>query len=168
MISTVLINAVALLIDINIKPSITNPIIVTEQIYYKNPVLEIPKVKLKQEVYPNDINKNHVDKGIQVISGSKMPDISNGNFILASHSGNSSIAYFKNLNQINFNDSFYIYYKDKKYRYIIGDIYDVPKTGYVEIKRNKSKSSTTLITCKKGTNMQTVYIGYLVSTEKTP
>lgn len=151
----------------NLSLDIARPIVVREKLYYENPTIEIPKIDLKKEVYPNDSIKNNVDKNIQVIKGSSMPYVDGGNFILASHSGNSSIAYFKRLDELNYNDEFYIYYKNIKYRYVIGDIYDVNKTGYVEIKRDRSKNSTTLITCKKGTNMQTVYIGYLVSISKT-
>ncbi len=125
-----------------------------------NPVLEIPKINLKQEFYPYDKEKNTVDKGIQVIETSKMPD-KKGNLILASHSGNSNIAYFKHLDMININDIVYIYYQGKTYKYVINDIYDVEKTGYVNIKRNKNKQTLTLITCKKNTNKQTIYIGYL-------
>ena len=152
----------------NITPfEIAEPIYIKERIYYDNPLLEIPKITLKKEVYPNDTYKNNVDRNIQVITGSAMPNINGGNLILASHSGNSEIAYFKHLDLLDYNDEFFVYYKNIKYRYVIGDIYDVPKTGYVEIKRDKSKSATTLITCKKETNMQTVYIGYLVSISKT-
>ena len=150
-----------------IKLEIASPIVINEKIYYENPTLEIPKVNLKKELYPNDPDKNNVAKNIQVIDGSSMPDVVGGNLILASHSGNSEIAYFKHLDNLNYNDELYIYYKNKKYRYVIGDIYDVWKSGYVEIKRDKSKSTVTLITCKKGTNMQTVYIGYLISLSKT-
>ena len=135
------------------------------QYNYLNPVIEIPKINLKQEFYPNDQEKNHVDKGIQVINESKMPTEKNTNLILASHSGNSAIAHFKNLYQLNYNDTVYIYYQNIKYKYVIADIYDVPKIGYVEIKRDRSKNAITLITCKKNTNLQTVYIGYLATTE---
>lgn len=173
MITNVLISAVATL---STKVTVFNdniqvnyaPIVITERYYYNNPVLEIPKVNLKKEVFPNDLYLNNVDRNIQVISGSSMPNVTHGNLILASHSGSSSIAYFKHLDMINYNDVVYVYYKDKKYKYVIGEIYDVPKTGYVEIKRRRELNAVTLITCKKGTNMQTVYIGYLVSLEKTP
>ncbi len=126
----------------------------------KYPIIEIPKINLKQEFYPDDPNKNVVDKNIQVIDGSVMPN-QKGNLILASHSGTSDIAYFKNLDKVGINDIVYIYYKDKKYEYIISHIYDVQKTGYVSIQRDKSKQTLTLITCKKNTNKQTVYVGYL-------
>ena len=84
-----------------------------------------------------------------------------GNLILASHSGNTDIAYFKHLDRLNINDIAFIYYKSIKYKYIITNIYEVEKTGYVDIKRNKNKQTLTLITCKKNTNKQTVFIGYL-------
>ena len=149
----------------NVNMDIAKPIVITEQYNYPNPVIEIPKINLKQEVYPFNQEKNHVNKNIQVINGSEMPTKKHSNLILASHSGTSSIAYFKNLYKVNYNDVIYIYYQKTKYKYVIADIYDVPKTGYIEIKRNQSKNAITLITCKKNTNMQTVYIGYLEITE---
>ncbi len=127
--------------------------------YNNNPVLSIPKIELNQEFYPGDKIKNNVDKGIQVIEGSSMPD-NGGNLILASHSGNSSIAYFKHLDLLSIGDKVYVIYMGKKYSYIISSIYDVEKTGFVEIKRD-NRQTLTLITCKKNTNKQTVFIGYL-------
>ena len=120
----------------------------------------IPKISLAKELYPNDKINNTVDKNIEVIETSTMPDVPYSNLILASHSGNSSIGYFKHLDKLNINDEVYISYKSKKYKYIIKSIYDQEKTGYIKIKRDKSKQTITLITCKKGTNKQTVYIGY--------
>ena len=159
MIAATLIKITMFMQQLTLDINVAKPIIKVEHYYYQNPVLE---------VYPNNQEKNTVDKGIQVISGSSMPNIQNGNFILAAHSGNSNIAYFKNLDKLSYNSEVYVYYQNRKYRYIIGDIYDVLKTGYVEIKRNKNKSAITLITCKKGTNLQTVYIGYLITATKTP
>jgi len=154
MISKNLIKVATLIIttfQLNIAPA---------DISNENPVLEIPKINLKQEFYPDDKEKNTVDKGIQVIETSKMPN-QKGNLILASHSGNTDIAYFKHLDRLNINDIAFIYYKSIKYKYIITNIYEVEKTGYVDIKRNKNKQTLTLITCKKNTNKQTVFIGYL-------
>ena len=170
MILGVLINYISVFANNNadISLKIAEPIYVLDHCYYKNPVLEIPKVNLKKEVYPDDPIKNDVDKNIEVIEGSLLPDKTNGNLILASHSGNSSIAYFKHLDELTYNDEFYVYYKNKKYKYVIGDIYEVEKSGYVEIKRDRSKGAVTLITCKKNTNKQIVIIGYLISSLKTP
>ena len=164
-----LVKAVAIVVTMTNTMTISDiakPTIKTEVYNYNNPVIEIPKINLKKEVYPNDKTKNNVDKNIEVIEGSKMPNEKHSNFILASHSGSSSIAYFKHLDQVTYNDIVYIYYQNIKYRYIINDIYDVAKTGYIEIKRLQNKNAITLVTCKKNSNLQTVYIGYLEITEK--
>lgn len=126
-------------------------------------ILEIPKIKLKQGFFEYSSPLNDVDKNIEVIETSKMPNVKNSNLILAAHSGNSKIAYFKHLDELVIGDTVFLYYGNKKYQYVIKDIYDRNKTGYIEIIRDKNKTAITLITCKKNTNMQTVFIGYLVN-----
>ena len=63
-------------------------------------VLEIPKINLKrglsQDKYYNNVNRN-----VEILKGSTMPNISKGNFILAGHSGSGRVAYFRNLNKFN-------------------------------------------------------------------
>lgn len=125
-------------------------------------ILNIPKINLYKEFYDYESPLNTVEKNIEVIEKSKMPDIKNGNLILASHSGNSNIAYFKNLDKLKLKDLIFIHYNGKKYKYIVENIYDVKKTGYIEINRNKNKTTLTLITCKKNTNLQTVYVCYQI------
>ncbi len=132
-----------------------------EELYYQNPIIEIPKINLNKTLYPEDKTKNNVNKNIEIISGSKLPNTTNGNLILAAHSGNTKNAYFNNLDKLKYNDTIYAYYRNKKYKYVISDIYDVPKTGYINIKRKLDRTTITLITCKKNTSLQTVYIGYL-------
>ncbi len=124
-------------------------------------ILSIPKINLKQGFYEYSSYLNTVEKNIEVIETSQMPDVKNSNLILAAHSGNSKIAYFKHLDRLNVKDEVYIYYLGKKYKYIIDNIYDREKTGYIDIVRNKGRNTITLITCKKNTNLQTVFIGYL-------
>ena len=125
-------------------------------------VLEIPKINLKKGL--NNINSkyNNVSYNIQILKESSMPDVENGNLILAGHNGSSSVSFFRNLEKLKKDNDVFIYYNGFKYRYKIDKFYDVNKTGKVSIKR-ESKTSITLITCKKGTNdKQVVYIGYLV------
>lgn len=124
-------------------------------------ILSIPKINLNRGFYEYTSPLNTVDKNIEVIETSKMPDVLNGNLILASHSGNSKIAYFKHLDELQIKDEVYVYYLNKKYKYIIASIYDRKKTGYIDIVRDKNKNTITLITCKKNTNLQTVFIGYM-------
>ena len=122
-------------------------------------ILEIPKVNLKQGFLDIDSKYNDVDYNITVVQTSTFPDVEKGNFILASHSGNSYISYFKNLYKLEIGDEAYIYYNSIKYSYKIVNIYNVEKTGQVAIYRNSDATCLTLITCTKNSDHeQTVYI----------
>lgn len=126
--------------------------------------LEIPKINLKQGLVSVDDVNNDVNKNIQTIYPSNWPDVKGGNLILASHSGTSSISYFKNLYQLNVNDKVNIYYNGQKYNYKIANIYEVAKNGKVAIYRDTKNTTLTLITCTKNNDTsQTVYIAYLES-----
>ena len=88
-----------------------------------------------------------------------MPDIENSNLILASHSGTSKIAYFKNLFRLEKEDIAYIYYKGKKYEYQLQYVYNEKKDGNLSIRREMNQTNLTLITCdKKEKDIQNVYI----------
>ena len=129
-------------------------------------ILEIPKVNLKQGFLDINSRYNNVDYNITVIQTSTYPDVDKGNFILASHSGNSYISYFKNLYKLEVGDKAYIYYKNVKYSYEIVNIYNVEKTGQVAIYRNSNATCLTLITCTKNSDTeQTVYILELTNKE---
>ena len=121
-------------------------------------ILEIKKIKLKRGFYSIDSNKNNVDKNIMVINSSDMPDVNLGNLILASHSGNSNISYFKNLDKLEIGDIASIYYLKNKYDYKLVNYYEVDKIGVVQIIKNNDVNCLTLITCKKNTNKQLVFI----------
>ena len=123
--------------------------------------VRIPKINIDKNLYPVDSKNNTVDKNIQILKESNMPDVINGNFILAAHSGFSSIAYFHNLDKLEMGDEVFINYLNNDYKYIISSKYDVLKTGKVSIKRDKNRRSITMITCK-GEDKQLVVIGYLV------
>lgn len=129
-------------------------------------VLEIPKINLKRGFFSIDSKDNNVNKNIQVIKESDMPDVVNGNLIITSHSGNSYVSFFKDLYKLSNNDTAYIYYNGIKYTYILAGKYDVEKTGEVAIHRDNTKSTLTLITCSKNDNTkQEVYILELESEE---
>lgn len=123
--------------------------------------VRIPKININRKLYPVSSKQNTVDKNIQIIKESDMPDVVNGNLILAAHNGFSSIAYFHNLDKLEIGDEVFINYLNNDYKYIISDKYDVLKTGKVSIKRDKNRSTITMITCK-GEDKQLVVIGYLV------
>ena len=128
--------------------------------------LTIPDINLKKGFTEKNSKYNTVSKNIQILSSSDYPDKENGNVIFAAHSGNSSVSYFNKLYLLNNGAYVYVDYKNVKYTYKIVNIYTVEKTGQVEIKRDKNKSSITLITCSKDSNTtQTVYIGELINKE---
>ena len=102
-----------------------------------------------------------------MIQQSSFPNVEHGNLILAAHSGNCSICYFDKLYKLSIGDKALVYYKNYKYSYKLVDIYNVPKTGEVEIKRDPDKTVLTLITCTHNSDTeQTVYIFELVKKEK--
>lgn len=121
-------------------------------------VLEIKKINLTKGFYPINSNNNKVNKTIQVIKESKMPDEDKGNLIIAGHSGTAYVSYFRNLNKLNYGDIATIYYNGKTYNYKLVNNYEIEKTGTAHIKRNTEKTTLTLITCKHNTNKQLVFI----------
>ena len=123
-------------------------------------VIEIPKINLKRYLYKVDAYQNNVNKNIEVLKSSDMPDVKDGNLILAGHNGNTSVGHFRNLHNLSLGDDIIVNYKGKSYNYEVSKIYDVLKTGTVAIKRDKNKNTITLITCL-GSDRQLVVIGYL-------
>ena len=85
--------------------------------------LEIDKINLRQGLLPIDNYYNKVDYHVQILKNSDFPDVLNGNFILAGHSGSGSIAYFKNLYKMELGDTAKVFYDGKKYTYKIVNIY---------------------------------------------
>lgn len=128
-------------------------------------VLEIPKIKLKRGIVDKNSSYNNVNRNIYTLKETTMPDEEdNSHIMLASHSGNSYISYFKNLNKLNLNDEVYFFYKNNKYVYKVIKKYEVEKTGTVKLSK-KSSSDITLITCVSGTNNQIVLVANLESIE---
>ena len=128
--------------------------------------LEIPKINLNQGILPKTSYYNNVNYHIQILDISDLPDVINGNMVLAAHSGSSNIAYFKNLYKLTKDDKAYIVYNNKKYSYQVVNIYNQVKKGSLNIYRDLTKTTLTLITCTKNDkNSQTVYILELTGVE---
>jgi len=121
-------------------------------------VLKIDKIKLEKGIYSLNSKNNNVNKNIQLLKESDMPDVENGNMIVAGHSGNSYMAYFKNLVKLNKGDIAKVIYNGKTYNYKLAKSYEVEKTGKVALAKNKSNRTLTLITCKHNTNKQIVFV----------
>ena len=58
-------------------------------------ILDIPKIDLKKGIYSKESFKNNVDQNVTILNESLLP--SEGTVILAAHSGNSSVSFFRNL-----------------------------------------------------------------------
>lgn len=125
-------------------------------------ILKIPKINLIRGLVSPDSKYNNVDYNIQIIDGSDMPNVTNGCFILAAHSGNASISYFKNLDKLSVGDSISLDYANNTYNYKIVNIYEVEKIGKVKIEREYDKTTLVLITCKHNTNKQIVLVANLM------
>ena len=129
-------------------------------------VLEIPDINLKKGILDINDKYNDVAYNIAILSQSKMPNIINSNLILASHNGNSSVSYFKDLNKLNPNSLIYIYYQGTKYIYKLNNTYEIIKNGEANIIRDRTVNTLTLITCKDNSDTeQVIYIAYLISKE---
>ena len=125
-------------------------------------VIKIPKIGLEKGLASKDSYYNNVNRNIQILTESDMPDKEKGNVILAGHSGNSSVSYFRKLNKLQNNDEFIISYKGKDYVYRMVNSYEIEKNGYAHILRNAEKTTLTLITCKHNTNKQLIVICELI------
>ena len=126
-------------------------------------VLFIPKINLKQGFYSVNDSLNTVDKNIQVLKNSEMPNIKGSLLVLAAHSGNSYLGYFNNLDKLIVNDEVFIYYQKQKYQYIIDNIYQIEKNGNLTIQKNIKENYLVLTTCVKNENKQLVIEAKMVS-----
>ena len=121
-------------------------------------VIQIPKINLKKGIYSKESKLNDVNKNVQVLKESDYPNVQNGNFILAGHSGNSKISYFNNLHKLKKDDLAYVFFSSKEYVYKLVDKYEIDKTGVATIIRNTQKSTMTLITCTTDNKKQVIFI----------
>ena len=146
--------------------NIDNPPLKEQPIINYLAFLEIPKINLNQGILPKTSYYNNVNYHVQILDISDLPDVINGNMVLAAHSGSSNIAYFKNLYKLTKDDKASIIYNNKKYSYQVVNIYNQVKKGSLNIYRDLTKTTLTLITCTKNDkNSQTVYILELTGVE---
>lgn len=124
-------------------------------------ILEIPSISLKRGLVDKNSKANNVNRNIKTLKSSDTPDIVDGNVLLASHSGNSHVAYFKNLYKVNKGDIINIYYNGYKYEYKITDKYNQDKTGVITYVY-KNTSMVVLTTCnQQEKGKQIIVIGTL-------
>ena len=127
-------------------------------------VLKIPKINLERGLVDPSSYLNNIDYNVQILKNSAMPDQKYGNVMLAAHSGNARVSYFKNLDKLSINDEVSIDYKGHTYTYKVVNIYDIDKTGKAQIFRNKNTNTLTLVTCRHNTEKQIIIICELSNT----
>lgn len=129
-------------------------------------VLEIPEIDLRKGIYALGSRYNTVSRNVSILSPSDYPDVQGGNFVLAAHSGNGYLSFFRNLYKLKTGAYAYVYYNNTKYSYMITYIYKQQKTGTINVYRPYGKTTLMLITCTKDDeSTQTVYVAELMSQE---
>lgn len=118
--------------------------------------LTIPKLELHLPWYSLNDEENTVSKNIEFIK-SNLPDVKNGNFILAAHSGNSKVSYFSRIHLLEIGDIIFVTYQGKTYNYEIIYYYEILKSEFDMI-RPTNETTLTLITCVTMTNRRYVVV----------
>lgn len=124
-------------------------------------ILKIPIINLEKGFYDIEDKKNNVNKNIQVLNNSIMPNQNNSILVIASHTGKGKNAYFNDLDKLKIDDKAFIYYDNKLYTYKVTNIYETEKTGYLSIKK-ENKDILVLTTCSRHKNKQLVVVSNLV------
>lgn len=146
-------------VDETVPEETTTPVINYNYIGY----LDIPKINLKRGFVSLNSKYNSISYNVMLIKGSSMPDVKNGNLILAAHRGNSSVSFFDKLYKLDLGDEANVTYNDKIYTYKLVNTYLEAKDGTIAIYRDENKTTLTLITCTRGDKKtQTVFIFELV------
>lgn len=125
-------------------------------------VIKIPKIGLEKGLCEKGTYCNNVNRNIQILKESDYPDKEKGNVMLAGHSGNGRVSYFRKLDKLSQDDEVSIFYNGSEYKYKVVNQYDIEKTGTANIVRNAEKNTLTLVTCRHNTNKQIVVICELV------
>ena len=135
--------------------------IVSNDCYF---ILNIPKINLSEKVYEYNDKNNDVNKAILLAKEYNFNSF-NGSLILASHSGNSSISHFKNLDKLDKDDIVSIIIDNRVIYYKIVDIYKIQKNG--KFKYSNENETIYLVTCdKKNNKKQIVFKGKIIKINK--
>ena len=102
----------------------------------------IEKINLKEKLYPINSKENTIEKHVTILQESTPPSL----IILAAHSGTGKIAYFERLDELKKEDQIQLIYKGKKRIYIIKEIWEEKKNGYININK-ENKNQLILTTC---------------------
>lgn len=122
------------------------------ELFYHDKII-ISNIKLEQNIY--SYKNTTVDKNIIYL---KESNPLNDFYILAAHSGNSSVAYFKNIYKLNKDDNITLIMNNKIMTYKVEKMYYVEKVGNIKIFKNDAKDTLYLTTCDKFNNKRQLVI----------
>ena len=108
--------------------------------------LKINKINLFNKIYPINDPLNNIEKNVTILNYSNEPSNDNSIIFIAAHSGTGKLAFFKNLNKLEINDTIELTYKNKLYTYQIKDIWETKKTGNISVEKENS-NQLVLTTC---------------------
>ncbi len=110
-------------------------------------VLNIPKINISLNIYSFNSKLNNVDKGIEIMKGSTLPEEKGSSTVLVAHSGYKN-KYFDNLDMLVIGDNASLTYQNNIYNYKVINKKKKLKREYLSIiKTNKNR--LTLVTCDK-------------------
>ena len=127
-------------------------------------ILNIPAIQLEEKIFNKNSKYNQLKNGLYLLPESTDLNSEKTNIIIASHSGNAKISYFKNLDQLKINDEIKIIKENEVYLFRVINIYEEPKDGDIIINRY-NKKTITLVTCKKETSDLHLVISAIYSGE---
>ena len=118
--------------------------------------LEIPKIRLSENIYKISNQQKDVDKNVVILENSTFPVEKTSFVFIAAHSGSGKYAYFNNLDKLSTGDTVKLYYKNKLFTYTVEKSFETDKDGTLEVTKH-SKHALVLTTCsKKDDNKQLV------------
>ena len=145
-------------IDDSVNDSQDNQEETKEITYNYIAVLEIPKINLKKGLLALDDINNNVNRNIEILQNSDMPDVENGLLALAGHSGSAKVSYFNKLHKLSKDDLVYVYYNHIKYTYQVTSIERQTKQGFINIEKNKNHTELLLTTCDQADKTKQVVV----------
>ena len=120
--------------------------------------LVIPDIDFKMNINDIDSQFNDVDYNVELLEFS---NIRNNVYFFASHSGNGDNCYFNRVKELDIGENIYVYINDDLLVYEIIDIYNIIKSGYMEVDENL-ENVIFLITCSDY-NRQLIVKGLLIN-----
>lgn len=131
-------------------------------------ILQIPSINLQKGFYKIGSRKNTVNYGLEIISGSRMPNEKNSELVLAGHSGNGYLAFFKELDKVEKGSLIYVYYDEIKYTYKLEETTITNKDGEIKIEKDANSQTLILTTCNPDNRdkEQLILISKLINKEK--